>query len=99
MTKSSVITDNSARQRFELDVAGGKAFIDYRRDGSVLTLAYAEVPAHFRGGGVGAALVEGALALVRQRGEKVIPGCSFVAAYIARHPEVQDLLAERSQVR
>ena len=99
MTTSSVITDNSTRQRFELDVAGGKAFIDYLRDGSVLTLAYAEVPAHLRGGGVGAALVEGTLALVRQRGEKVVPQCSFVAAYIAGHPQAQDLLADRPPAR
>ena len=39
------------------------------------------------------------LVLVRQRGEKVVPQCSFVAVYIAGHPEVQDLLADLPQVR
>jgi hypothetical protein len=41
-------------------------------------------------------LVKGTLALVRQRGEKVVPLCSFVAHYMERHPEVQDLLATTS---
>ncbi len=96
---SDGVNDNPARQRFELDVTGGKAFIDYRRDGAVVTFAYAEVPGSLRGGGVGAALVKGALALVRARGEKVVPQCSFVAAYIARHPEEQDLLAGGADAR
>ena len=96
---SEWVNDNPARQRFELNVIGGKAFIDYRRVGDVVTFAYAEVPGNLRGGGVGAALVKGALALVRARGEKVVPQCSFVAAYIARHPEEQDLLADRAAAR
>lgn len=93
---ASTVTDNRARQRFELDVPGAIAFIDYRRNGNVVTLTHAQVPVHLRGGGIGAALVEGALAIVRARCEKVIPQCSFVAAYIARHPADQELLADRS---
>ena len=96
---SDGVNDNPARQRFELDVTGGQAFIDYRREGAVVTFAYAEVPVNLRGGGVGAALVKGALALVRARGERVVPQCSYVAAYIARHPEEQDLLADRAHLR
>lgn len=89
----AIVTDNPARQRFELDVAQGGAFIDYRRDGRILTLTHAEVPAALRGRGLGAALVKGTLDLVRRRGETVVPRCSFVAAYFRRHPESQDLLA------
>ena len=96
---SDRVNDNPTRQRFELDVTGGTAFIDYRRNGAVVTFAYAEVPGNLRGGGVGAALVKGALALVRARGERVVPQCSYVAAYIARHPEEQDLLAGRADAR
>ncbi len=39
-------------------------------------------------------LISGALAQVRARGLKVRPVCIFVRAYIERHPEWQDLLAE-----
>ena len=87
------VRDAPARQRYELEVAGAMAFIDYRRNGHIVSMTYAEVPASLRGGGVGSRLVEGALALVRERGEKVVPLCSFVAHHIRRHPEHHDLLA------
>ena len=87
------VHDNPARQRYELEVEGGFAFIDYRRSGAVVTMTHAEVPRALRGGGLGLELVRGALALARQRGDKVVPLCSFVEHYVRRHPEVHDLLA------
>ncbi len=96
---ANAVIDARQRQRFELEVTGTQAFIDYRRAGNVLTLTYAYVPPDLRGRGVGAALVAGALELVRQRAEKIIPQCAYVAAYIARHPHDQELLADRADVR
>lgn len=89
------IRDDSARQRYQLDIDGALAFIDYLRDGHRVIMTHAEVPPELRGGGIGSALVKGALALVRERGEKVVPVCPFVAQYMRRHPETQDLLADR----
>lgn len=93
------VRDNSARQRYELDVGDEPAFIDYRRDGRIVSMTHAEVPLASRGGGIGSTLVAGALALVRERGEKVVPLCSFVAHYIRLHPEAQDLLAGGGSTR
>lgn len=90
---SNFVRDNHARRRYELDVAGGQAFIDYRRDGGVVTMLHAEVPEALQGRGVGSALVKGALDLAREQGERVIPACPFVAAYIRRHAEYRDLIA------
>ena len=90
---TGTVRDEPARQRFELAVGDELAFIDYRRDGRIVTMTHAEVPPALRGGGVGSELVAGALALVRARGEKVVPLCSFVAHYIGRHVQAQDLLA------
>jgi predicted GNAT family acetyltransferase len=45
------------------------------------------------GKGIASRLVKGALDDARRQGLKVVPLCSFVAAYIDRHPEEQDLLA------
>lgn len=87
------VRDDPVRRRFELPVGDELAFIDYRRDGRIVAMTHAEVPPALRGGGIGKALVAGALALVRERGEKVVPLCSFVAHYMERHPEVHDLLA------
>ncbi len=97
-----MVTDNAARGRFELQLAGGTAFLDYQyRDdgpagaapGRVRVLTHAEVPVALRGAGVGAQLVGGALDLVRARAEKVVPRCPYVALFIRRHAQYADLLA------
>lgn len=91
---TDTVRDDSARQRYELEVEGGVAFIDYLRDGHNVLMTHAEVPPALRGGGIGSTLVAGALALVRERGEKVLPLCPFVAQYMRRHPDTADLLAD-----
>lgn len=90
---TATVRDNPARHRFELDVDGDIAFANYRRDGEVLTIMHTEVPKRLEGRGVGSKLVAGVLDIARAEGLKVVPRCSFVAAYIKRHPEHADLLA------
>jgi uncharacterized protein len=86
------VVDNAAASRFELALGTAIAFIDYRRDGPVLVLTHAEVPSALGGQGVGSLLTAAVLELVRERGERVVPRCSFVASYIARHPQYSDLV-------
>lgn len=86
------VTDNSARQRFELQLPGGTAFLEYRMHGGLRVLTHAEVPVPMRGSGVAARLTAGALDLMRSQGERVVPRCPYVVEYIARHPQYQDLL-------
>jgi predicted GNAT family acetyltransferase len=88
------VIDNAVRSRFELELGGDMAVLDYTRRGQVLALDYAAVPAAFEGRGVGSRLVAEALELVRSRGERVIPRCSFVVAYMHRHREFDDLRAD-----
>jgi len=87
------VRDNSAAQRFELDVGGKIAFITYRRSAQVPTLLHAEVPPELEGKGVGAQLTRGALERARAAGVKIVPRCPFIAHYIARHAEFDNLLA------
>jgi len=87
------VRDNAAASRFELEAEGVTAFITYIRDGDILTLVHEEVPKKASGKGIGTALAEGTLELIRSRGQKVIPVCPFVAAYMLRHKETRDLLA------
>lgn len=89
----SDVRDNTEEQRFELVEQGHLAFAEYQISDDVITFTHTVVPASLQGMGVGSRLIEGALADVRGRGLKVRPQCSFVAAYIARHPEWQDLTA------
>jgi predicted GNAT family acetyltransferase len=88
------VTDNSERSRYEIEVDGTLAgWIAYRAREGVVTMVHTEVEPEWEGRGVGAELVRGALDDVRVRGLKVRPLCPFVAAYIERHPEYQDLVA------
>jgi hypothetical protein len=45
----SLVRDNKALSRFELDVENGIAFADYRMAPGVVTVNYTEVPATLRG--------------------------------------------------
>jgi hypothetical protein len=87
------VIDNTARSRFELEEAGHVAFADYRRRDSVLVIPHVEAPPALRGTGAAARLMEGVLAIVRERGEKIMPTCSYAAAYMKRHKQHHDLIA------
>ncbi len=89
---SDTVRDNIARHRFELDVEDGIAFANYRRDGNVLTLTHTEVPKHLEGRGIGSRLVAVVLDIARTQGLTVVPRCSFVTAYIKRHPQYAGLV-------
>lgn len=86
------VTHNRAASRFELNVGGQLASCCYTRQGEVLDLHHTEVPPALQGQGVAAQVVAAALAWAREQGLRVRPSCSYVAAYIKRHPETQDLL-------
>jgi uncharacterized protein len=89
----ATVRDNPALSRFELDANGVRAVANYQLDGGVITFTHTEVPPQARHGGIASQLIEGALRAVRGRGLKIVPRCSFVKAYVDKHPEVWDLLA------
>jgi len=86
------VVNNEAKSRYELHAEGGIAVAAYERDGEVVAFTHTMVPERLRGNGMAAALIEGALADVRRQGLKIRPECAYVVDYVARHPEVRDLL-------
>lgn len=95
MTDSDIrIDDITGRQRYELQSGGQLAgFIDYRLQGGTIALVHTEVLPQHEGGGIGSRLARHALDEARRRGLQVVPSCSFIAAFIERHPEYRDLVA------
>jgi predicted GNAT family acetyltransferase len=89
------VADNPERHRYELPTEGGIAFVDYAARDGALVFRHTEVPEALSGRGVGSRLVRGALEDARRRGLSVVPLCPFVRAYVDRHPEFRDLVAER----
>lgn len=82
-------------QRFEARLGAQRAVCDYVRSGGVAVLHHTEVPHALRGQGIAGDLVAAALAWARAEGLRVRPSCSYVAAYMRRHPETHDLLEGR----
>jgi hypothetical protein len=87
------VRDNSLKSRYELDVDGHIAFVDYRLRPDKIVLVHTEVPAELSGRGIGSKLAKGTLDAVRARGLKAEIRCDFLAAYVKKHPEYADLLA------
>lgn len=89
------IVNNEAEHRYEIRVDGGLAgFAAYRVRPDALVLTHTEV--FTEGQGLGGRLVRGALDDVRANGHRIVPLCPFVTAYVARHPEYQDLIVSRT---
>jgi predicted GNAT family acetyltransferase len=64
-----------------------------------MQLPHTVVPQAFGGHGVGGRLAEAALSYAREHGLLVAPTCSFIAAYITKHPEWHDLVEASYRAR
>ncbi len=87
----SEIRDNPGASRFEMDTGAGPAIAEYALRDGVLEIRHTEVPEELQGQGIGSRLARGVLEIARARGLKVLPRCPFVAAFMKRHPEFDDL--------
>jgi predicted GNAT family acetyltransferase len=81
-----------AASRFEATVEGGVAQCVYRLGGGVMNIVHTEVPRQAEGRGIAAALVRAALEHARMQDLRVRPSCSYVRAYMRRHPDTLELL-------
>ena len=87
------VIHNETANRFQAEVDGHLAVIDYRRKGHILVLTHTGVPDELGGRGVGSTLVKAALDHAVKAGLKIVPECPFVAGYIDKHPEYRKLVA------
>ena len=83
--------DPDAR-RLHTRVEGHEAELRYSlRDGRMV-IDHTGVPDAIGGRGIAGILVKAALDLARARGWRVVPACSYSAAYVQRHSEYADLI-------
>jgi predicted GNAT family acetyltransferase len=90
--KDVVINNNETSNRFEAEVAGYTAFIEYRRASKEITFLNSYVPASLEGCGIGGQLARAGLEFARSEGLKVVAVCPFVRSYIRRHSEYSGLV-------
>lgn len=87
------LKNNKAESRFEFDLEGQTGLIDYREEDGLVYLVHTEVPESLGGQGFGTEMVRQALEEIRKHDAKVVPRCSFVAAYINKNPEWKKIVA------
>ena len=90
--ETHVVRHNAAQHRFELEVAGQLAVCEYEINGDRMVFTHTWVPEALRGRGLAEQLVRAGLQTAKADGRQVVPACSYVAAFIARHREYQPLL-------
>jgi predicted GNAT family acetyltransferase len=92
MSEPLDVVMNEQTHRFEVRIGDDVAFAEYRLAPDHITLPHTVVPDAFAGKGVGGALARTALGYARDHGLTVKPTCTFMAGYIAKHPEYHDLV-------
>jgi predicted GNAT family acetyltransferase/glutaredoxin len=81
--------------RYELLLDGRRiGLLAYRQRRTRIALTHTEVSPACEGRGFGSRLAAAALDDARRQGLVVVPICPFIAGYIDRHPEYQDLVAK-----
>jgi predicted GNAT family acetyltransferase len=79
--------------RFQKRVNGHQAVADCDLTGDILTVQHTFVPPELRGQGIAEELTREALAWAKANKKKVVPQCSYTAAFFRKNPEFADLLA------
>jgi len=87
------VLHNEAEQRFEVHADGHIAHADYVRSGRNITFTHTEVPPELEAHGIGTKLAQVALEFAKAQKLAVVVRCSFVSAFIRKHPEYQSLVA------
>jgi predicted GNAT family acetyltransferase len=90
-----VLTENTAKSRFEVHVGGELAgFVRYHRRGELINLVHTEVDGKFQGAGLAGKLAKYSLDTARAEGIHVLPSCPYILSWLKKHPDYQDLVPE-----
>ena len=84
--------DNAAANRFELETADGLIVAEYRDRNGVRLITHVETPAHARGKGHAARLMQAIVAEARTTGVKLAAACAYAVAYFERTTQAHDVL-------
>lgn len=87
------VIHNAAAHCYEAVVDGHRSVCEYELVEGRMIFTHTVVPPELRGQGMAEKLVRAALADARIAGRRIVPRCSYVAKFIARHAEYQDLVA------
>ncbi|MBW9214951.1 N-acetyltransferase [Mumia sp. zg.B53] len=91
------VVDNADDSRYDLlvdgELGGTIVYRDPRR--GVRQLVHTEVKPELSGRGLAAVVAKAALDDIRAKGWKVVATCPYIASYVGKHPEYEDLVEPR----
>jgi predicted GNAT family acetyltransferase len=79
------VEHDTAARRFSAEVDGHRAVLDYTLVDEVMTITHTGVPAAIGRRGIAAELMRAALQLAHESHWKVVPACSYAAAYLRKY--------------
>jgi uncharacterized protein len=85
------VKHNESRSQFEATVDGKLAVAGYKMSPGTITFTHTTVPEELSGRGIAGQLVTVGLDYARSKGLKVVPQCPYVAKFMEKHPEYNDL--------
>jgi len=88
----TTVQQEKSNHRFVVNLDGATALLMYKEEGDTIYFVHTEVPVAMEGKGIGGRLAKAALNYARENNLKVVPRCPFVASYLERHPEYNDLM-------
>ncbi len=91
------IINNTQHQQYQAELNGEKAYIEYRWYKGDLAFMHTSVPEQFEGLGIASAMARFALNDARKQGVKIMLYCPFMAGFVKKHPEYQDLVDKKYQ--
>lgn len=92
-----VVVNNEAKKRFEVWIEGFLSKLDYIQDGKNFVITHVGVHPELRGQGVAGKITQVALEYAKAKSLRVIPMCSYAAAYIRRNPQHADLTHQKEE--
>ena len=89
------VTHNPVENRFETWIDEKLSKLDYIQDGKNFVITHVGVSPELRGQGIAGKIVQVGLEYAKERSLRVVPMCSYAAAYIRRHPEYAELTKQQ----
>ncbi|HWR16608.1 MAG TPA: GNAT family N-acetyltransferase [Terriglobales bacterium] len=86
------VRHNPQQSRFETDVNGELATLDYEQRGNSIALTHTKVPRKAWNMGIGSALARAALEYAQGAATPVIPECEFVVTFLKRNPKYLNIV-------
>jgi predicted GNAT family acetyltransferase len=86
------IRHSRVRNRFETEVEGHAAYLEYSLEGGTMAILHTIVPDEIGGRGIAGRLMQAAIDHARTEGLEIDPQCAYAEAWMRRHPEYSGLM-------